>query len=106
MAKQKDLTTILLGMVAAVSAFTGCIGGVLALGVVAIIVRGFVLTKLWGWFVVPVFGLPALHIAAAVGLSLLLGYLLSTTKEKTSLVGIFANAGAAYLVGWVIHLFM
>lgn len=34
--------------------------------------RAFVMTRLWGWFVVPL-GLPAIGIAHAIGLSLLFG---------------------------------
>lgn len=34
---------------------------------------GFVLTKLWAWFAVPAFGAPPLSIAAAVGISLIVG---------------------------------
>ena len=37
--------------------------------------HGFVLTKLWGWFVVPTFSLPLLSLPAAIGLSLIVGLL-------------------------------
>lgn len=36
---------------------------------------GYVLTILWSWFVVPVFALPALALAPAIGLALVAGYL-------------------------------
>lgn len=39
------------------------------------ILNGWVLTKLWAWFVVPVFGLPALGVATAVGLGLIVHHL-------------------------------
>ena len=35
-----------------------------------ILLRAFVFLKLWAWFIVPVFGLPALGYASAIGLSL------------------------------------
>jgi hypothetical protein len=84
------------------AAFIGAVGLFLA----AVLARGFVLTVLWGWFAVPVFGLPALGIAPALGLTVLLGYLLNHKKEGQSLADIFAGALAALGVGWVIHLFM
>ncbi len=79
--------------------------GVVGLFLAAILARGFVLTVLWGWFAVPVFGLPALGIAPALGLTVLLNYLLNHKKDNQSLLGIFGGALAALGVGWVIHLF-
>ena len=53
--------------------------GLLVLAVVAIVVgavmNGYVLSVLWGWFVVPVFSVPPLSIATAIGLSLAIGML-------------------------------
>lgn len=42
----------------------------------------YVLTVIWGWFVVPLFGLPALDIWAAIGLSLVINYMWKTTPEN------------------------
>lgn len=47
----------------------------IALSVPLAIWRGFVLTKLWMWFAVPIFGLPMLGLIPAIGLSLLVGFL-------------------------------
>jgi hypothetical protein len=80
--------------------------GVVGLFLAAILARGFVLTVLWAWFAVPVFGLPILGIAPALGLTVLFNYLLNHKKEGQSLFGIFGGALAALSVGWVIHLFM
>jgi hypothetical protein len=41
---------------------------------VGMIWRGYVFSILWGWFAVPLFGLPALSVATAIGLSLLIGF--------------------------------
>ena len=55
----------------------GVIGGVvLAVGLMVItlvpslLMYGFVLSKFWAWFMVPQFGLPALGLASAIGVSL------------------------------------
>lgn len=80
--------------------------GVVALFLAAVLVRGLVISVLWGWFVVPVFGLPALHVAPALGLAVLLNYLLNHKKGAASLMDIFLGALAALGVGWVIQLFV
>lgn len=88
--------------------FTILIGGLVIVGLylAAILARGLVLTILWGWFAVPVFGLPALSITAAIGLTVLLSYLLNHRKTTASLGDIFLQSVAALGAGWVIHLFM
>lgn len=49
--------------------------GTIALAIGSTILKGFVLTKLWAWFLVPFFGLPAIGIALAVGIATLVGLL-------------------------------
>tara|TARA_Y100000034_G_scaffold48390_1_gene59756 strand:+ start:7165 stop:7476 length:312 start_codon:yes stop_codon:yes gene_type:complete len=56
--------------------FIGCL--LLALGGLGMIIslsiiHGWVLTYLWAWFVVPIFSVPELTIAQAMGLSLIIG---------------------------------
>jgi peptidoglycan biosynthesis protein MviN/MurJ (putative lipid II flippase) len=43
--------------------------------IVSSIANGFALSVLWGWFVVPIFGLPALTIAQAIGFSMVVSFL-------------------------------
>ena len=47
----------------------GCTLVIVAL-IGGIVVQGFTLSILWGWFVTPIFGLPALTIAQAYGIAL------------------------------------
>lgn len=47
------------------------------------IVQGVTLMLLWRWFAVPIFGLPALTIAQALGLSLILGYVQYKPQRET-----------------------
>jgi len=44
----------------------------LLLLVPAMIWRGFVLSIIWNWFMVPIFNLPSLGIAAAIGVALVI----------------------------------
>ncbi len=82
--------------------------------------NGWALTKLWGWFIVPVFHLPMLTLPMAMGLSLVVSFLTyqhqSTTtakddKEKKErsinfFVLIFLRPLIVVGIGYVIHSFM
>jgi hypothetical protein len=83
-----------------------------------IVLRGLVLDILWGWFIVPVFHLPALGIAEAIGLSLIANYLITGGQEadiqkdagEDALAKLFGKMilgpALVLLLGWAIHLFM
>ena len=58
----------------ALAAFGGVVG-VLGLLIVGSMWKGYVLTILWAWFVVPTFSLPELAIAPAIGLAMVVSYL-------------------------------
>jgi len=55
----------------------------LAILVIGLIVKGYVLGALWGWFIVPVFGLPKLSVPSAIGIALIVSYL-TTQKIETN----------------------
>lgn len=84
--------------------------------VLAAIVRAFVLTVMWGWFVMPTFGLRELSIPAAMGLSLILGMLTNpgTNKyddhDKAELFGVLVGAAFGPLLilvlGAIVQLWM
>jgi hypothetical protein len=80
---------------------------------------GYVLTVLWEWFVVPVFGLPQLGIAQGLGLWLVVGYLthqVSWQKEADELndvsvetlkmINPFLSPALTLFIGWVYTLFL
>lgn len=54
----------------------------LAIVIFGVVYGGWVLCLLWAWFIVPVFGMPALTVAHAVGLKLVAGYLTASFSEK------------------------
>jgi hypothetical protein len=79
--------------------------------------RAFVFIKLWAWFAIPIFGLPALGLAAAMGLSILIGFLVVSAPmndkkhEYGEIIAHQVVTGTllplfALLFGWVIHFFM
>lgn len=70
---------------------------------------GFVLSKLWFWFVVPSFGFPALTVVDAAGICLIIkftkGYKLSDTKDDLFKVISFAFIFPliALSIGWFLR---
>lgn len=73
--------------------------------------EAFALTLLWGWFAVPLFGLPAMSLPFAVGV-LLIAHLMAhpLRTEKTKSPWIFVEAvcrpAIAILAGWITTLFV
>jgi len=55
--------------------------------VVGYFLSNFILTKLWGWFVVPIFNVQQISMVQSMGLTLIIGYVLRSSlmvdgKEK------------------------
>lgn len=79
---------------------------------------GFTLSVLWGWFVVPMFGLPALSVAQAYGIALVVraakGLDTRTEKSPDSFGVVLGKAfvlaplisGFSLLFGWVAKSFI
>lgn len=98
----------------------GCLVALLILIVlvpVMAVMQGWVLTILWGWFVVPTFGLPQLSIAVAIGFSLIVSLFRGAQQSKTpdersteEKVGqalvLFFGPLIVLFFGWIVHLFM
>lgn len=84
----------------------------------SMIMSGFVLLKLWRWFVTPAFsGVPQISLATAIGISLIVRYLTLhiTPEEKGKSVGdlMYRAVGRMFLfplfvllIGYVVSLFM
>lgn len=85
---------------------------------VGMLLTGFTISVLWGWFIVPTFELPALSMTQALGLGITVGYFTShlanhdwgeeDLDEKTFRVVVlpFAKTGIFLLFGWIVTLFM
>lgn len=99
------------------SAFLGCIL-MLVLFPFSILLRAFVLTQLWAWFIVP-FGIVQIGLAWALGLSIAIAMFTqqhSSTKstedeEISKLVARFMGLAfgmplLCWFAGWICHLFM
>lgn len=99
----------------------------IALVVASFLWQGLVMVKLWEWFIVP-FGLPELHMAHAIGLSIFFGFAAHQVDWRVlhqkairqhflgpvshedeivdSLVILFVRPLLYWYIGWMIHLFM
>lgn len=77
------------------------------------ILRGWVLSIIWGWFMVPI-GAPALGIAACIGVSLVTHMLCGThdyrdkteSEKKQAAVGAFLVPLLVLGMAWVVKQFM
>lgn len=80
------------------------------------LVRGWILSILWGWFIVP-FGAPALGIAWAIGIAIVVNFLTyqlpnSDDERETTdiIIGWVVHTVAApfmvLFVAWIVHAFM
>lgn len=54
---------------------------------ICIIWSGYVLSTLWGWFLVPALGLPAISIPSAIGIDLVVSYMTHQYRENTNDLG-------------------
>lgn len=100
-------TSFWAGVIVAVGALAGFPLLVLALSCL----NGWVLTKMWAWFIVPQFNLPSLTLWPAIGLSMTVSHLTfrQTNKDTrkfsetviTALAMPFMTLGFAALIHWI-----
>lgn len=101
----------------ALAIFGGTVGYI-AIRTLAVMWDGYVLTVLWGWFIVPTFGAPPLKIPAAIGLSIIVAF---TAHQYTDCVQPERTFGerlarattysalvpaCMLLVGWIVKAFL
>lgn len=100
-----------------IGAVLGSIAGVTALLVLRVILSGWVLSVLWGWFLVPTLDLPQISIVQALGISLVIGYLThqyidcqkperKKSEEIAAGIIMLIYPLIALFIGWIFHLFM
>lgn len=106
-------------LTAATTLGAGCftiIGFIAVIMIAASIINGFVIKTLWGWFIVPFFGVGQLSIPLAIGFGLIMSYITyhwkSSPKEKdeslwTGPVGaLLYRPMVTLLIGWVAQRFV
>lgn len=85
----------------------------LALIAISAMLRGYVLSVLWGWFIVPTFGLPGISIPIAIGIAVILSFTthqLNVARETQTTGDRVFNAVVHPLfvlfIGWIVTLFI
>jgi hypothetical protein len=79
---------------------------------VVAILQGFVLKVLWGWFLVKSLHAPNISVAAAIGISLVVGMLTIPYQRRSEEEYIEMMIHEAYnpililVIGFIVHLFM
>ena len=84
---------------------------VLALSPILIVINGFVIQHLWGWFVVTTFALAPLSIPAAIGIALVAHYVTWNYSGEHNvgspmITTLMIRPGVVLLTGYIVHLFM
>ena len=85
--------------------------------IISPIINGFVFSKLWLWFIVPIFQIHPLRVVEAIGIIFLINFIKAkkdkeSDKDKfwetfaTNMVFVVLMAGFALLSGWVVMLFL
>lgn len=95
---------------------TGFIGSVVILATGSI-VNGFTLSILWGWFLVPALGIPPINIPQAIGIALVVLYLVRGAKASDLensdtppawkiFLAVLAWSTVCLGIGWIVQLFL
>jgi hypothetical protein len=105
MGRSEVRTVTLIAYAIAVALFAG-----------AMVYDGFVMLKLWEWFVVPPFGVPMLTLAQAIGLGLLTMFATTPYVHRKTPTGVealkaiamawLARPTAILCVGWIVARFV
>ena len=97
----------------AIAAIFGLSVAVPVIIAISTLINGWVLSILWGWFIVPVFGVQAITLGQAIGLSMVVSFLtyqyIDAKKDENNgawtavAVAIFRPLFALFF-GWLIHI--
>lgn len=83
--------------------------GMMALTILLILWGGFVLSILWGWLIVPVFSVPDIGIAEAIGLTIILSLTVKSRSDKENKELVYqgiATPLVALFLGYIVHFFI
>jgi hypothetical protein len=85
--------------------------------IISPIINGFVIMKLWGWFIVTTFDLPPLRVVEAIGIAFLINYVRAKRSKDANndnfwsgftlnVIFVLLHSGFALLSGWIVKSFM
>lgn len=78
--------------------------------------RGYIFSILWGWFIIPIFGVSQISIPLAIGLSYVIHFLTEKMPKKNekpfseqmALIFSYGTVGPLFTLGfaWIVHQFV
>ena len=85
--------------------------------IISPIVNGFVFSKLWFWFIVPIFQTQPLRVVEAIGIVYLLNFVMMKKNKDvgnsnfweeftTNMLFVVLTAGFTLFVGWIVTIFL
>ena len=86
--------------------------GMIGFMIIAYLLDGLALKLLWGWFMVPTFGLPVISLVQAIGIGIVISFLtqqhIPRDEEQQTEMMVFTVVVPvlAIIIGGVAHLFM
>jgi hypothetical protein len=105
----KDNTNIGATILGAIAIIIGAIFTFLGIVAFMTILQGFVLCKLWMWFIVPFFGLPIMSLPYAIGIALVFDVLKKNIAKKDVEINwwqTLLNPLILLLMGYIVKLFI
>jgi len=88
------------------------------LAILGIILQGWVLSILWSWFIVPLFGLPMLSVSSAISIAIIVGLITHQYNDldlKGKSIGEWVGCAISHsifgpllvlFIGWIVTLFI
>jgi hypothetical protein len=90
----------------------GAVAGIAAMIGLGASINGFMLSIMWGWFIVPTFNLPKITVPVAIGMMLMVSFvsykpegMKKEYKEEGQWVGQIALPFLIFSVAWIVHYF-
>lgn len=88
--------------------------GFILILIMSVMWSGYILSILWSWFMVPIFGLPELSVPAAIGVAIVFGYFTRGIKMSAESRKDWAETiSTAFLtplvflfMGWIVKSFL
>ena len=76
----------------------------IALIVISVILRGYIIAKFWGWFLMPIFNVDEITIGNALGLSVFVGIFTYSQDTKRGEDKSFWELSLGVLIGYLLFL--
>jgi hypothetical protein len=108
--KMQKISEIVVGVFVVVGGIFGVLVGFFGMIAAIVVVRsvpyGWAIKTLWGWFVVPAFGIPDITLPTAIGITFLLSVLLPRAGDEYASEKRKEEGRYAVIANMIAHLFL